>query len=179
MMLRNLIIGFSTKQRRLALLIVLVLPLFLILFSCSHKMYYKKVRKNIVDFKTIVERLQTEGDFQSMDSIVLKDGLVINSHHKCLYYTDSIDIKVAQFMHKYDLKKICVTERSDEYFNHMISFHKEFNPFFGKADVVYFDYGSSEFRNMVSEGIARKDERVKIINDYFIYSLRLKPAFGE
>ncbi|HEU5290668.1 MAG TPA: hypothetical protein VFU05_08515 [Cyclobacteriaceae bacterium] len=71
-----------------------------------------------------------------------------------------------------------MSTRNDQLYDKAITFHRNFNPIFGKADVIYYDFGKSGLRNNIAAGTKTKDEKLKPINSSFIYALYSKPAFG-
>ncbi|HEX8041249.1 MAG TPA: hypothetical protein VF490_19005 [Chryseosolibacter sp.] len=81
-------------------------------------------------------------------------------------------------MEKYRLKRICISGRGDHLRDTAITFHRDFNPMFGKADVIYYDFGKSNLRDHIKAGTRRKDEKLKLINGSFLYALYSRPAFG-
>jgi hypothetical protein len=148
---------------------------------CSGQFYYSKVKKNTYDFDAIVDLINSKTLLEPIDSLVYSDGRVSVFDHKCLYASDKNenDPAITSFMLKYDLTRICSSSFNDQFFDTTISFHKDYAPFFGNAIVIFYDFGKSGYRDMTIHGKMRNDERVKIINDKYLYRVRTKPAFGE
>ncbi len=80
---------------------------------------------------------------------------------------------------KYNLNKVCYSNDKDNYFDSVISFHRDYNPFFGKSIIIFYDYGNSNLRKQILNETPPPNEEFKIINDSFIYRLNRKPALGE
>ena len=140
-----------------------ILPAFILLFSsCIHSRYYRKVRRNIADFEVAVAHYKPV-NFTSAGGCI---------------YLETADSLSKELMEEYGLKKICVSGRRDHVGDTAITFHRDFNPMFGKADVVYYDFGKSNLRDHIKAGTRRKDEKLKLINSSFLYALYSKPAFG-
>jgi hypothetical protein len=151
----------------------------LFLLSCKGQSYYKKVRDNIGDFRQAIAVLNQKQMLQLRDSILLQNTGIIKVNNKCVYKEEMKDPLIGNFMNKYDLTRICFSKYNNEFFDSAITFHKEHTPFFGKAIIVTYDFGKSGLRDLIDQERRIKDEKVKVINNEFIYRVRPKPAFGE
>ena len=124
--------------------------------SCIHSGYYRRVRKNIKEFEVVAAHFKKNPP--NVDCI----------------YPDAADSLSKKLMTKYRLKRICVNSTS----HMLISFHRNYNPMLGKADVIYCDFGKSERRDNLTTGTKNKHEKLKPINNSFIYALYPDPMFG-
>jgi hypothetical protein len=144
---------------RLSRTIPIYLIFVLLLSSCIHSRYFRRVSKNIGEFETLATHLR-------------KDSLQFD----CIYLSTA-DSMSKTLMRKYRLKRICM-KHSNHPLSTMISFHRDYNPMLGKADVIYCDFGSSDLRDHLNAEVERKDEKLKRINGSFIYALYPEPMFG-
>jgi hypothetical protein len=143
-------------------------------------MYYSKVKNNIEDFNLAVNHLQQKHMLINNDSILLRNGEAINyDNGKCLYYEKVHDSLIRRLMIVYNLKRICFSRLNNEFFDSVITFHKDYNPLFGKRIIISYDWGKSEVRDKTKEGNQPKDEKIKIVNNVYLYRIKAKPAFGE
>lgn len=147
--------------------------------SCTAHRYSQKSKKNIKDFGLAIDHIMENALLAPADSLVLRDGLVIKYDHKCLYRQSTDDSLLIGLIKKFDLKRICFWRYDDGSNDSAITFHRDYNPFFGKAVVVVYDFGKSELRDKVKAGIKKEDEKIVIINDLFLYVIKSRPAFGE
>lgn len=141
--------------------------------------YYKKVMDDIEDFTDVINILNQKRLLDLDDSIRLQNGEIIKFNNKCIFMEQVTDPQIKDFMKKYDLKRICFTKYNNDFFDSVISFHKDHSPFFDKAIVITCDFGKSALRDMTNRNVELKNEKVKIINGMFLYRLRSRPAFGE
>jgi hypothetical protein len=146
---------------------------------CMGQSYHKKVSDNIEDFTNVINILNQKRLLELDDSIRLQNREIIKFNNKCLFMEQVTDPQIKGFMKKYDLKRICYTKYNNDFFDSVISFHKDHPPFFGNAVVITYDFGKSALRDMTNQNVKLKGEKVKIINDMFLYRLRSRPAFGE
>lgn len=147
--------------------------------SCAGQKYYRKVTKNIGSFDNAISNIRQHGYFSKTDVVPIGEGKVADLNKVCIYPEDIKDPALSNFMREYQLKRICFSRRKDQYFDSVITFHKDFSPMFGKAVVVTYDFGKSGLRELTNKGGKLKDEEVKIINDFYLYRVRARPAFGE
>ena len=142
--------------------------------------YYRKVLNNTYEFDFVISKIYDQRLFVKNDSLLLKNGKsILVDGDICIYYENLNDSLVKNFMKKYELKKICYTRIGTEYFDSVVTFHKDYTPFMEKAIIISYDFGKSGLRERAKNGNKLKDENVKIMNDLYLYRLRLKPAFGE
>lgn len=160
--------------------VVLIGLISTISISCTSQRYYKKVKNSIDEFDRIVNYIKDNKLPAIKDSMVRSKELG-NKHeiNICFYVEDIEDSSLVKFMRKFDLKRICFSKYQNDFFDSVITFHKDFNPILGKAVIITYDFDNSELRNRVKKGEGIKDEKVKIINSLYLYRLKLKPAFGE
>jgi hypothetical protein len=158
-------------------MILLAISLLPIPSMCQS--YHKRVVANIEDFTSVIIILNQKHLLELNDSIHLQNGEIIKFENKCLFAEQVSDQQIKDFMKKYDLKRICFSQHNDEFFDSVISFHKDYSPFFGKAVVITYDFGKSGLRDMTNLKIELKDEKVSIINDMYLYRIRSRPSFGE
>jgi hypothetical protein len=158
-------------------MILLVVSLLPIPGMCQS--YYKRVADNIEDFATVVTILNQKHLLELDDSIHLRNGEIVKFKNKCLFTDQVNDLQIKAFMKKYDLKRICFSKYDNKFFNSVISFHKDYSPFFGKAIVITYDFGKSGLRDIINRKVELRDERVKIINSMYLYRVRYRPSFGE
>lgn len=172
------------KKRYINLVTLLVLISLNSCAVCDN--YYYKVNKNKVEFYTIVEYIRNNKILVNKDSIVLNNQKTIYFNSKCVYYskydkgnklTDNVLI---EFMDKYSLDRICLEERNDNFYNSVITFHKNYNPILGKSKTIDFDFGKSPIRDRIVLGKKKEGNySIRIIDSLFIYSINKNPAFGE
>lgn len=166
-----------TAYTKYLLLIVILITL---MTSCYSLKYYNKVVNNVGDFDLAISRIQNQNMIIKKDSLLLKNGeVVLYENSTCLYYEDVSDSLLTKFMEKYELKRICFSLLNNEYFDSVITFHKDYTPFMGKAVIISYDFGTSGLRKKIRNGNKLKDEDVKIINDFYLYRVKSKPSFGE
>ncbi len=119
-----------------------ILPAFILLLSsCIHSRYYRKVHRNIADFEVAVTYFKPV-DFSSNDGCI---------------HLETADSLSKKLMEKYRLKKICISGRRDHLPDTAITFHRAFNPIAGEADVIFYDFGKSNLRNHIKAGTRTKD----------------------
>lgn len=160
--------------------LLLIVILITLMTSCYSQRYYRKVVNNVGEFDLAISRIQNQNMFIKKDSLLLKNGEVIRyDNSTCLYYEDVNDSLLKKFMEKYELKRICFSRLNNEYFDSVITFHKDYTPFMGKAVIISYDFGKSGLREKIRNGSKLKDEDVKIMNDLYLYRVKSKPAFGE
>lgn len=148
--------------------------------SCYSQRYYRRVVNNVGEFDHVISRISNQHIFEKNDSLLLKNGETIQYNSNiCLYYKDMNDYLLKRFMKKYELKRICFSRLNNEYFDSVISFHKDFIPFMDKAVVISYDFGKSGLREKTKNGSKLKNENVRIMNELYLYRVRSKPAFGE
>lgn len=154
--------------------------LIVLLNSCSvYDGYYNKVKNNIDEFSSTVKYIESNRMFEVKDSIIKKRSN-IPFNNVSLYENDIKDSILVAFMKKFNIDKITLEKRNDNFYNNVISFHKDYNPITGSSKTVDFDFGISPLRHRIEQGI--KKERgylLKIINADFIYSVNKNPSFGE
>lgn len=158
----------------------LVVALLMILTSCSGQKYLKKVKTNITEFDFVKNHLHTKNVFNKNDSITIKHATSIKINKNiCVYDDGTIDPTTENFIKKYDLSRICFSRLNNEFFDSVITFHKVFKPFLGNAVIITYDFGKSKLREDVKKGIHPKNEKVKIINDFYLYRVKSNPELGE
>lgn len=162
-----------TKQ----LLTILAFSIFIT--SCYSQKYYKKVVNNIDDFTDVLHYINQKESLLSKDTVKLKDGTIIKQSSICVYVEDVKDDTLKKFMLNYQLKRICLNKVGNDFFDSVITFHKEYPPLTGKAVVITCDFGKSNLRERIMRGDKLKDEEVKIIDALFLYRVKSKPSFGE
>lgn len=169
---------YQSMKKHTALLLLCVISI--LSGACNKKMYYKKVSDNIGDFDLVIKYVQQRRLLIPNDSLILKyNSTLYWNQMKCIYNSSLQDSTLAIFMKKFDLDRICFTQDKKPYFDSVITFHKNYAPFFGKAITVRYDFGRSGFRDSITLGSVFKDGSSKVINELFLYSLNSKPVFGE
>lgn len=162
------------------LFINLVVAMLMILTSCSGQKYLKKVKRNIMEFDLVKNHLHIKNEFNKNDSITLKHATDIKINGNiCIYNESPVDSITGNFLKKYDLSRICFSRLNNAFFDSVITFHKVFQPFLGKAVIITYDFGKSRLRENVKKGMQPKNENVKIINDFYLYRVKSNPEFGE
>lgn len=156
----------------------MVLLIFSITSCAGHK-YYRRVANNISSFDNAISDIRQQGYFTKTDTLLLSNGHIINYNNVCIYPEKIKDPSLNSLMQKYEFKRICFSKNKTQYFDSVITFHKDFSPWFGKAIVVTYDFGKSGLRKLTKKGVALKNEEVRVINDLYLYQIRSKPAFGE
>lgn len=158
----------------------LIAYMFIMLTSCSGQKYFNKVKKNIKEFDLVINHLQIKNEFSKNDSITLKDGSSIKiDKNICVYDENSGDPITENFTKEYDLTRICFSRLNNQFFDSVITFHKDFTSFLGKAVIITYDFGKSKLREDVKKGIQPKNENVKIINDFYLFRVKSNPELGE
>ena len=177
----------TSKMNNKKTFIALGFILLLLLNSCGiYDRYYHKVTNNIEEFNAITKYIIKEKSLEKMDSAVMKQQNSISLKSACIYYnkynasdklTDSILI---EFMSKYDLDRICLEKRNNDYYSMVIIFHKEYNPITGSSRTIDYDYGKSSIRDKILQGKNKIGGAYnKIIDSVFIYSIDKTPSFGQ
>lgn len=115
---------------------------------------------------------------------------MISNHQKFQGVTDSkifndscINVhdahgSVQLFMKTNNLSRIYYRVKDESFPSGAVSFHRDYNPFFGKARVAYYDFGASKLREELNTGMIRRTEKGYIVNDSLIYMIYRKPGFG-
>lgn len=154
---------------------------FFLLSSCGmYDGYFSKVRNDIDEFSVIVNYISSNRLFEINDSINKLKSSNINIKNNSLYRSDLKDSILTNFMSKYDIDRITLQKRNDNFYNNVIIFHKDYNPIIGKSKTIEFDFGASPLRNRIENGLKKEGSySLRIINTYFIYSVNKKPSFGE
>lgn len=154
--------------------------LITVLMSCYSNKYLKKVTRNIDEFSQAIAYLDQNSYLQQQDTIFLKDHSPLSIHHSACWHSDTFDVDFLKRLYsQYNLNRICYSKDKDIFFDSVISFRREYNPFFGKSIIVIYDYGNSNLRKQILNDTSPEGIEYKIINDFFLYRLNRKPAFGE
>ena len=161
--------------------IILGFSMFFLFNSCSvYNGYYNKVENNIDEFSSTVKYISSKRLFEINDSINKQNSSAYNLKNNSLYRSDLIDSVLVNFMNKFDIDRITLQKRNDNYFNNVIIFHKDYNPILGRSKTIDFDFGISPLRSRIEKGVIREGGcSLKIINNEFIYSVNKNPSFGE
>lgn len=159
---------------------ILGFSLLLLLNSCaSYDGYYNKVKNNIDEFSSAIKYIESNKLFEIKDSIIRKKS-TIPFNNVSLYRNEIKDSILLTFMKKFDIDRITFEKRNDNFYNNVISFHKDYNPILGKSKTVDFDFSASPLRDRIVQGIKKEGRySLKIINRDFIYSVNKNPSFGE
>ena len=148
--------------------------------SCYSKRYLKKVAHNIDDFSQTIEYLDQNGFLLQKDTIFLKGHEPLSIHNSACWRSDTFSVDFLKRLYaQYNLNRICYSKDKDNFFDSVISFRRDYNPFFGKSIMVIYDYGNSNLRKQILNGTSPEGIEYKIINDFFLYRVNKKPAFGE
>jgi hypothetical protein len=142
-------------------------------------MYYSSVKANTRDFDFILTYLQKNKFLELNDSLALHNIMTIHFGNKCLYEEQIQDTLLSSFMNKYDLNRICFYKDKQNYYDSVITFHKNYNPILGSSITINYDFGDSKLRSRIKAGEKLLNETAYIINDKYIYLLDSRPAFGE
>lgn len=154
--------------------------LLTVLTSCYSKRYLKRVTNNIDDFTDVIAYLENNGYTLKQDTIFGKDNTPLSiKKSSCWSKKNFREDTLKHFFSKYDLKNLCYSKEKDNYFDSLISFHRDYNPFGGKSIMVFYDFGRSKLRSQIIEGTLPDNAKYGIINDLFIYRVNRRPAFGE
>lgn len=113
------------------------------------------------------------------DSIKLRNNTSIHFDNKCLYEGQIQDTLLSSFMSKYDLDRICFHKDKQNYYDSVITFHKNYNPILGAAVTINYDFGNSKIRNKINAGEKFPHQTALIIDGKYIYLANSSPAFGE
>lgn len=160
---------------------IILCGLILIQNSCStYDSYYNKINNDIDIFTFVVNYISNNKMFEEKDSINKQEKNIFVTKNICLYNEDIRDTIILNFMNKFDIDRICLEKRNDNYYENVITFHKSYSSLFGKSKTIDFDFGKSPLRTRIQQGM-KKDggSSLKIINSYFIYSVNKNPSFGE
>ena len=168
-------------MRSYKLHIYLGLVLFLILNSCgSYDRYFHKVKNNMVEFSSVVDYIKSEKLFELKDSINMQKNMIHNSKSVTLYREDLKDSLLNHFMKKFDIDRITLEKRHDNFYNQVIVFHKDYNPITGSSKRINYDFGVSPIRDNIKIDVKKSMYRdFKIIDSSFIYYVNKRPSFGE
>ena len=142
-------------------------------------MYYSKVKANTHDFDFVLSYIQNNKFLELNDSLKLNDSTTIHFGNKCLYEEQIQDTLLSSFMHKYDLNRICFHKDKQNYYDSVITFHKNYNPILGSSITINCDFGNSQLRDKIKAGEKFLNQTTSIINDKYIYLSSSKPAFAE
>jgi hypothetical protein len=96
----------------------------IIAFSCNRKMYYNTIQANTHDFDFVLSYIQKNKLLELNDSLELHDKTAIHFDNKCIYEEKIQDSLVVSFMKKYDLTRICFHKDKQNYYDSVITFHK-------------------------------------------------------
>jgi hypothetical protein len=151
----------------------------IIAFSCNRKMYYNTIQANTHDFDFVLSYIQKNKLLELNDSLELHDKTAIHFDNKCIYEEKIQDSLVVSFMKKYDLTRICFHKDKQNYYDSVITFHKNYNPVLGSSVTINYDFGKSKLRDRIKSGEKLPDLAASIINDKYIYLLKPRPALGE
>jgi hypothetical protein len=147
--------------------------------SCNKKMYYSSVKSNTRDFDFILTYLQKNKFLELNDSLELPNITTIHFDNKCLYEEQIQDTLLSFFMNKYDLSRICFHKDKQNYYDSVITFHKNYNPILGPSITINYDFGNSKLRGRIRAGEKLPNLAASIVNDKYIYLVNSRPAFGE
>jgi hypothetical protein len=146
--------------------------------SCSKNFFYLKVLNNTNDFDQVLTYIQKNRLLELTDSLKFKDDFSIAINNKCLYENQQQDTVILSFMRRYKFDQICFYKNMNSYFDSVIIFHKSYNPFFGHAITINYDFTESDMREKIKAGEKFQNRKTRIVNARYIYISNSKPAFG-